>query len=358
MVQPGVVGQSLEGEKQMPGGQDAMQLAVIGLGWWGRTVIDMLAGSETVKVTAATDVDPSIAAIASERGIRFLQDFDAVLADPSVEAVLLATPHSMHFDGIVRAAASGKHVFCEKPLCLSRKDAIAAIAACNRAGVQLGVGHEKRFDPAVAALRQMAESGELGTLLQIEANFSQNMFLGLAADNWRLNAREAPAGPLTATGIHLLDLCVSFLGKAESALASVSTLSSNLTNGDTLGVLIRFRSGANALISAILATPFEGRFAIYGSNGWAEVRDKARPEASKGSTLMCSRRDGTRSLREFAPAAAVRLNIEAFAAAVRGGAPYPITQDQMIETVACLEAIIGSARHLRVEKVAGSSSPA
>jgi predicted dehydrogenase len=120
-----------------------------------------------------------------------------------------------------------------------------------------------------------------------------------------------------------------------------------------LGALVRFRNGSNALISALLATPFEARFAVYGSNGWAEVRDKARPEASKGWTLMTSTRDGARTLREFPPAPTVRLNIEAFAAAAERGASYPIKQHEMIETIACLEAIITSAREGRVEKVAG-----
>jgi predicted dehydrogenase len=336
----------------MPGRQGALQLAVIGLGSWGRTIIDTLAASDTVEVAAATDTNPAAAQFAAQRGISLLPDLDAVLADENVEAVWLATPHTLHFDQIVRAAEAGKHVLCEKPLCLSRSDAVAAIAACRKAGVKLGVGHEKRFEPPIMALRQMAAAGELGTPLQIEANFSQNKFLTLAADNWRLSLREAPAGPLTATGIHLIDLAVAFLGKAESALANVSTLGSNLVNGDTLGALIRFRSGANALISAILATPFEGRFAIYGSNGWAEVRDKTHPETSQGWTLLRSTREGVRSVREFPPAPAVRHNIEAFAAAVRGEAPYPMTQDEMIETVACLEAIIASARHGRVEKVA------
>lgn len=330
-----------------------LRLAVIGLGWWGRTIIDALAASAAVKVTAAADTNPATRSFAQERGLKFLPDLDAVLAESGIDAVLLATPHSLHFEQIMRAAGARKHVFCEKPLCLSRKEAATAIAACNAAGVKLGVGHEKRFEPPNVALRRMVEEGRLGTLLQIEANFSQNKFLTLAADNWRLDAREAPAGPLTATGIHLVDLSVSFLGKAESAFASVARLASNLVNGDTLGALLRFRSGANALLSAMLATPFEGRFAVYGSNGWAEVRDKAHPEASQGWTLLCSTRDGVRSVREFPPAPAVRRNIEAFAAAILEKAPYPMPQEEMIETVACLEAIIASARSGRIETVAG-----
>src|SRR5215212_10222787 len=103
----------------------------------------------------------------------------------------------------------------------------------------------------------MAKAGELGNLLQIEANFSQDKFLSLPSDNWRLSQKEAPAGPMTATGIHLLDLSVGVFGAAAHVFASVKTLGSHLTNGDTLAILVNFKSGGHALLSAILATPFD-----------------------------------------------------------------------------------------------------
>jgi predicted dehydrogenase len=237
-------------------------------------------------------------------------------------------------------------VFCEKPLCLTLADAERAATACRDAGVVLGVGHERRFEPPVLELRRLLAEGALGVPLQIEANFSQDKFLGLAADNWRVSAQEAPAGPLTATGIHLLDLCVSLLGPAESALARVRRLGSDLANGDTLGALIGFRSGANALISAILATPFDGRFAVYGSEGWAEVRDKAHPEAPEGWTLTVARQ-----VTEYAPASGVRANLEAFADAADGRAAYPMPDTEKIGTVAALEAVVRSAASGRVERV-------
>ncbi|HTN27755.1 MAG TPA: Gfo/Idh/MocA family oxidoreductase, partial [Burkholderiales bacterium] len=132
-----------------------------------------------------------------------------------------------------------------------------AVEACNANQVVLAVGHEKRFEPPIQEVLRLACSGELGTLLQVEANFSQDKFLSLPADNWRLSSREAPAGPMTATGIHLLDLSVALLGPAERAFASVRQLGSQLVNGDTLGILVNFKSGANALLGAVLATPFD-----------------------------------------------------------------------------------------------------
>ena len=208
--------------------------------------------------------------------------FEEALKDPAVQGVVLCTPHTQHADQIVAAANAKKHVFCEKPLSLNRADVLRAVKACSQNEVALAVGHEKRFEPPIQELVRLAKAGELGTLLQIEANFSQDKFLSLTSDNWRMSEKEAPAGPMTATGIHLLDLSVGLLGPAQQVYARVRQLGSRLVNGDTLGILVTHKSGANSLISAVLATPFDGRFALYGNKGWAEVRDKAHPEVAAG----------------------------------------------------------------------------
>ena len=328
-----------------------LNAAILGLGWWGRTIVKTMAGSDKLRITTALDLNAEAGNFAAEQGLTFVRDFAAILRDPAIEAVILCTPHKFHAAQIAEAAAAGKHVFCEKPLCLTGADAARAVEACNRNKVVLGVGHERRFEPPILELRRIVASGALGTLLQIEANFSQNKFLALPPDNWRVSAKEAPAGPMTATGIHLLDLSVSFLGPAKRVLANCKTLGSGFANGDTLGAMVEFRSGANAMISAILATPFDGRFAIYGSKGWAEVRDKAHPETPEGWTLTHCLDEKTRRITEFAPAAQVRANLEAFADAAQGRAEYPMTQTDMVNNIAALEAIFKSVESGAIETV-------
>jgi predicted dehydrogenase len=324
---------------------------VIGLGWWGRVIVPLAKSSTKLRVVAVADPDPAAAQVAGPQSVPLAKSYEDVLENPGVEGVVLCTPHTLHTDQIVRAANAGKHVFCEKPLSLSRKEVLRAVEACNQNGVKLAVGHEKRFEPPIHELMRMAKSGELGTPLQIEANFVQDKFLSLPPDNWRLSAKEAPAGPMTATGIHLLDLSIGVMGPAERVLASVKTLGSELRNGDTLGILVNFRSGANALLSAILATPFDGRFAVYGSKGWAEVRDKAHPESPRGWTLTTHLRGGEKQTRDYPPAKAVLANLEAFADAAMGGAPYPVPQAEMIANVSALEAIFRSAANGNAERV-------
>ena len=328
-----------------------LNVAVVGLGWWGRIIVQLLRQNSRLHVVAGVDTGSEAAGFAREQNIILSGDYEKTISSSDVQAVVLCTPHSLHADQIVRAANARKHVFCEKPLSLSRADVLRAVDACNANKVVLGVGHEKRFEPPIQELMRLAQSGELGKLLQIEANFSQDKFLSLPADNWRLSAREAPAGPMTATGIHLLDLSVALLGPAERAFASVRQLGSQLVNGDTLGVLVSFRSGANALLSAMLATPFVGRFAIFGNQGWAEVRDKAHPESPEGWTLTTCFRGGRQQVRDYPPARAVLANLEAFADAVDGRAPYPVPQEQMIGNISALEAVFRSAVSGRVEMV-------
>lgn len=127
-------------------------------------------------------------------------------------------------------------------------------------------------------------------------------------------------------------------------------LGSGLANGDTLAVLVDFGNG-HSLISAVLATPFDGRFAVYGSEGWAEVRDKAHPESPQGWTLTKHMRGGDTSLAEYPPAKAVLANLEAFADAAAGRAPYPVPQSEMIADIAALEAAVRSAAGGSVEPV-------
>lgn len=321
-------------------------MGVLGYGWWGRTIASQIAASPWMTLAAVAESQAAtrqtMAAEPGLQGVALHDGAQALFAQPGLDAVVLCTPHEQHAQQIVAAADAGLHVFCEKPLCLTLDDARRAVAACASRRRVLGIGHERRFEPEVAALRRMIAEGTLGTVLQIEANFSQDKFFALPKDNWRLSNRHAPVGPLTATGIHLVDLSLAVLGPCESVWARLATRGSDFENGDTLAVMMAFPGGANAMISAVLATPFEGRFAVYGSKGWVEVRDRTHPEHPTGWDITVALRGQERSTRFAPPAPSVRLNLEAFARAVRGVQPYPVPAAEMLANVAALQAIMQS----------------
>jgi len=259
-------------------------IALIGMGWWGKKMLNVLqAAPEDIRVVRAVEpILESVAALCAERGIALTAAYADALNDPAVEAVVLATPHSLHGAQIEAAVAAGKHVFCEKPLALTKSGAENAVRLCREAGLVLGMGHERRWEPPIAALLARADAGALGRIHQIEANFSHDKFLALDRDNWRLKADQAPAGGMTATGIHLLDLSVRLLGPAASVLCICEQLSSDLPQGDTVAAYVKFRGGGTSYVSASLANPFISRFAVFGSKGWIDIRDKAHVEAPDG----------------------------------------------------------------------------
>jgi predicted dehydrogenase len=137
-----------------------IKAAVIGLGWWGQTILRQLSNSTVIRPVLCVDPLDSARAAAAVLGVETASRFEDALARPDVQAVILCTPQEHHADQIEAAARSGRHVFCEKPLCTTSADAERAIAAVRKAGVQLGIGHERRFEPAVIEMRQRLAAGE------------------------------------------------------------------------------------------------------------------------------------------------------------------------------------------------------
>jgi predicted dehydrogenase len=330
-----------------------LNVAMVGLGWWGRKMTAVVQGrSARLRIVRAVEPQHNVAAeFAAGHGMALSASYEEALADPAVRAVILATPHALHGAQIAAAVRAGKHVFCEKPLALTKADAETAVRLCRDAGLVLGMGHERRFEPPMAALLEAAAAGELGRLLQIEANFSHDKFLTLDPANWRLQPEQAPAAGMTATGIHLTDLAVKLMGPVREVLVTCERLASTLPSGDTLSALLRFAGGGTAYVSASLANPFISRFAVFGSKGWIDIRDKAHVESPDGWVVTRGMAGAPITVEEVAKAEPVLANLEAFARAVTEGTPYPITGEEMIANIAVLEAITRGATSGRLEAV-------
>ena len=319
-----------------------IRAAVIGLGWWGRTIVRELAASDLIRVVLGADPEPGACA-AMAKTLPVTAEYAEALARPDIDAVILCSPHRFHAEQIIAAARAGKHVFCEKPLCATGAEAKRALEAITKAGLTLGIGHERRFEPGILDLRKRLAAGEFGQALLMEGNFSQEKFLTLPLDNWRLSPELAPVGPLSATGIHLVDLAIAFFGRPSEVLGRLASHSPRFANGDALAVLLAFPNGAIAQISAILTTPFVGRLAVYGDAGWIEVRDRTHPEAPTGWDVTTARRGAAVTTTFWPPHPAVRDNLEAFARAAAGGEPYPVTHEEVLANAETFEAIVRSA---------------
>ena len=320
-----------------------IKAAVIGLGWWGQLLVRHLQGrSDRIRFVRGVEIRPEpVRGFAAEKGFILTSEYQDALDDPKVEAVVLTSPQDLHEEQILRAAGAGKHVFCEKPLAMNRAAAERAVTACERAGVILGVGHERRFEPAMIEIKRLIDSGELGTVLHAESNVSHDTLKDLPSDNWRVSDPFVPAG-MTGMGIHLTDSYIHMLGPVESLYAQPARRVTGWKAGDIISVSFKFKSGVTGHLNSILATPFFMRYHVFGTEAWVEARDTVRPEA-EGLVHFTVRRKGEEPvLRELPSINSVVANIEAFSAAVTGEAEYPFTREEKIGNIAVLEAIAQS----------------
>jgi predicted dehydrogenase len=242
-------------------------------------------------------------------------------------------------------ARAGKAVFCEKPLALSTADAQRSIDACRDAGVPLGIGHDKRYFASMQELERVIASGRLGEILHIEGHFSNETTRKFYA-GWRESSVESPGGGMTATGIHIMDAFVNLVGPARRVFAQLVERPPEPDPVDTLSVCIEFENKVSGVLCGVRSTPQYWRVHVFGKHGSAE--------ALGATELVLHTADAPPQRFGFDVHDTLRLEMDAFADAVAGRAPYPIPPEQMLASVGILEATIASLASNASVRVKGS----
>jgi predicted dehydrogenase len=309
--------------------------AIVGAGRWGQGLVTSVQGkSARIRFTRAVTRTPARAeAFCTEHGITLGDDYAVALRDRALDAVVLATPHTQHAEQIIAAARRKKHVFCEKPFTLTRRSAEKALAACARAGVVVGLGHNRRWMENARELKRMIDAGELGTLLHVESNFSAD--LSFAVGQWRDSRAESPAGGMTSLGIHAVDMMINLCGPIVEVDARSQRRSLPIDVDDATCALFGFGNGMTGYIGTMAAGGRAWNVRVFGSKCWAEIRGTDR--------LIVTGPDGVENVRQFHSDESLKGELEAFAAACEGGPAFPITPEQIVNGVATLEAIIKSS---------------
>jgi predicted dehydrogenase len=247
-----------------------VRLGVIGLGVYGGVLARTARTAELADIIAGFDVSAEHrAAFAREIGCRVMDNLDALLADRDVDGVLIATPHSTHPGIIEQAASASKHVFVEKPLALTVAGARRAISAADVAHVILQVGHRRRRQLANRRIKAMIEAGELGTVLQLQATYTDPGGLSASLPGWRRDPRESPAGAMTALGVHMVDTFHFLAGRARRVSAFSKRIPSMGAIDSATSLLIEFEGGVIGSISTSYYVPPIVTLAAYGTGGIA-----------------------------------------------------------------------------------------
>jgi predicted dehydrogenase len=339
-----------------------LNIGIAGLGWWGKTLVESMSGSEHGRIVAGADpaITPELKDFAGLHKMKLVSGVEELLADPNVHGVILATPHSMHHSHVVAAAKAKKHIFAEKPFALHKNEAVEMVAAAKKAGVTIALDYNRRLHPEMKKLKERINSGGLGTILHAESTMTFPNALYLKPGAWRADRNETPCGGLTPLGLHAIDGMIDFFGAIDTVYCLSFRRVVAVDSDDTTSMIFRFKNGMSGYLGTMTATGPGFSFQVYGSKGFVRL---------EGLTHVAGASSEERRTRLFAgckfqpvkgeaenwttpPFDLPRAAIEAFAIAAQGGEPYPIPTDQMIHGAAVTEAIVRSAeKGGSVEKV-------
>jgi predicted dehydrogenase len=334
-----------------------IRAGIVGLGRWGCSLVNSVQDkTDDIRfVLAHTRTRAKADDFCRSKGMRLVDDFDAILSDPNIDVVVLATPHSQHEEQIKRAAAAGKHIHVEKPITLDHASAQSAVEATRRAGIMLAVGFCRRLHPSIREVRQRLRDGRLGKLVGMVGQHTTGTSMFVPKENWRANPAEAPAGAMTAVGLHILDHMIEFAGRVRDVLCVTARHGAGPAD-DTTTILMRFDNGVTGTIFCSVATATSFSLSTYGSLAMAEVcgavLERVRlvplPQHAPVGQVIAP----PDQIIEHAGFNMLRAELLEFAHCIRDKRAYPVDIEEVLHGMAVFDACVRSAKTGGIVKVA------
>lgn len=328
---------------------EAVRLGIVGTGAISQVVhVPILTERADVDVLALADADPHKAKTLAERfGVRRVMDWEALVEDPELDAVVLTTPNHLHEGMGVRALEAGKHVMIERPLAATSEGAKHIVEVAERTGRILMLGMPHRFRPEVSALRNLVAEGELGQLYSVRGSWMTRPAT-VTRPTWR-QRRDTGGGALIDLGVPALDLCLWLTG-----FPKIERVSCVLTYGDfeveDAATLMAEAENGMALSLEVSNRLFasEDRFyaRLLGTEGSGALPPLRVFRQLGGRPLEVTPRQPTPSGGENPYTNAYRRLLDEFVRAVKGQADVPVPREQ-IELHRLLEAAYEAAASRR-----------
>jgi predicted dehydrogenase len=318
-----------------------IKAGVVGLGWWGQLLARSVNDSKKINITSGFTRTPSNASdFITETGIKLYKEYEQLLNDKSIDAIILATPHSMHVEQIKLAAEHKKHIYVEKPIALTLKETRTALGAARTAGVEIAVGFQRRCHPSMIAALDAVRNGKIGRVLHVEGHQSAPGLRIYKEGSWRQAREEQPAGGMTGMGIHLLDGMVSVLGAVEDVTVKSKKILQNNDSilDDMTSVLLTFETGTTGYIGTSIATSGYFSLRFFGENGVVEVRN---PDLGEFVYTDQTAKIEVTENKGFNMEGA---SLELFADQITGSGSFPVSDKDVMYSSGALEKIIAAAR--------------
>jgi predicted dehydrogenase len=318
---------------------DAVRWGFLGAGWIARRALaPAVAAASGAQLVAAAARDASRAA-ALGPSLSAYESYDALLADPEVDAVYLSLTNEAHRPWTVAALQAGKHVLCEKPLGLTAAEVDAMAEAATAAGRLLVEASWYRWHPRVQAAAGLVAAGAIGDVHRMSAGFT---FAGDLAGNYRLDPARG-GGALYDVGCYAASAALwAFAPQTVRSVVATQRVGPSGVDLVTEAEL-RFDNGV-ALLRAGISEPPRQWLEIDGSRGRIEFREAAYTSWVDDATELALTVDGRTEVRRFEPVDAYRVMVEAVSTAIAGGEAWLLPVAESRATAAVLDACFASAR--------------
>jgi 1,5-anhydro-D-fructose reductase (1,5-anhydro-D-mannitol-forming) len=261
-------------------------------------------------------------------------ELDALLADPALDAVIVATPDRLHAAQCIAAARAGKHVLCEKPLATSVEEARAIVAACEAAGVTLGVAYHLRHHAGHRALVERVRRGAIGRVRHARVQWT---FPAPDASNWRASAEVGRWWALASVGTHGLDLLRWVMVESAGEVVALRCLSSSPKFGaahdESTIVTMKFEDGSTAELFASVLFRSKRRIELFGDDGYAEAEGTLGPRG-EGEIRIND------ELLEFKPTNPYVGELDDFAEAIERRRPPAVDGREALRNVELMDAAL------------------
>jgi predicted dehydrogenase len=291
-----------------------LRVAVVGIGWWSDVLADACKRSKLFDIaTCFTRSPDKRAAFAAKYNCAQADSYEAILKDPSIEAVINTTPNNAHLETTRHAASAGKHVFLDKPIANTVAEGLEIARICEKAGVVLALGYQRRRESHFRWIKAEIDAGHFGKMVQAEGNISRDRLGQIDLTSWRYKASGMPGGVMLQIGIHYVDVLEFLMGPVKRVSGMSNQLVLPGDNPDVANLILEHESGAISNLTASYASASEYYMMnIYGKEATAYydlfngLRHLKRGE-KKPQTIAIEKND------------AIREELDEFVACVRNG---------------------------------------
>jgi predicted dehydrogenase len=241
------------------------------MGWWSDVLADaMLRSDKFVIRSCYTRSEEKRAAFATKYSCTAAASYEAILADPSIDAIINTTPNNVHLESTRQAAAAGKHVFLDKPIANTLAEGRAITEACEKAGVVLALGYQRRRESQFRWIKKQIDAGVFGKLVNAEANISRDRLGKIDLSSWRYQAEGMPGGVMLQIGVHYVDVLEYLMGPIVAVSGQAAQLVLPGDNPDVASLMLQHENGALSTVNASYASATENYVMnIYGKEASA-----------------------------------------------------------------------------------------